>query len=76
MWSAAPFLQNHLNVFAVFPEQEQVSGGTTSTVLRNLLSDTLYTVTVAPVYPEGEGKRQSEKGKTCKEGGISHTFIY
>ncbi|XP_064195946.1 collagen alpha-1(XII) chain isoform X2 [Anguilla rostrata] len=45
-------------------DMEQVSGGTTSTVLRNLLSDTPYTVTVAPVYPEGEGKRMSENGKT------------
>ncbi|XP_058235769.1 collagen alpha-1(XII) chain isoform X2 [Hemibagrus wyckioides] len=45
-------------------DMEQVSGGTTNTVLRNLLSDTVYTVTVAPVYPEGEGLRQSEKGKT------------
>uniref|UniRef100_A0A672YMQ8 Collagen type XII alpha 1 chain n=1 Tax=Sphaeramia orbicularis TaxID=375764 RepID=A0A672YMQ8_9TELE len=42
----------------------QVSGGTTNTVLRNLLSDTPYTVTVVPVYPEGEGLRQSETGKT------------
>uniref|UniRef100_A0A8B9RIB8 Collagen, type XII, alpha 1b n=1 Tax=Astyanax mexicanus TaxID=7994 RepID=A0A8B9RIB8_ASTMX len=42
----------------------QVSGGTTNTILRNLLSDTVYTVTVAPVYPEGEGLRLSEKGKT------------
>ncbi|XP_037541159.1 collagen alpha-1(XII) chain [Nematolebias whitei] len=43
---------------------EQVSGGTTSTVLRNLLSDTPYTVTVVPVYLEGEGLRQSDRGKT------------
>uniref|UniRef100_A0A8C4IHE1 Collagen alpha-1(XII) chain n=1 Tax=Dicentrarchus labrax TaxID=13489 RepID=A0A8C4IHE1_DICLA len=43
---------------------EQVSGGTTNTVLRNLLSDTPYTVTVVPVYPEGEGLRQSDNGKT------------
>jgi len=47
-------------------EQEQVSGGTTNTVLRNLLSDTPYTVTVVPVYPEGEGLRQSDNGKTRK----------
>ncbi|KAG9347396.1 hypothetical protein JZ751_004963 [Albula glossodonta] len=47
-------------------DMEQVSGGTTSTILRNLLSDTLYTVTVAPVYPEGEGKRMSENGKTLE----------
>ncbi|XP_059211841.1 collagen alpha-1(XII) chain [Centropristis striata] len=45
-------------------DMEQVSGGTTSTVLRNLLSDTPYTVTVVPVYPEGEGLRQSDDGKT------------
>ncbi|CAK6977127.1 collagen alpha-1(XII) chain isoform X7 [Scomber scombrus] len=45
-------------------DMEQVSGGTTSTTLRNLLSDTPYTVTVVPVYPEGEGLRQSDNGKT------------
>ncbi|XP_034555947.1 collagen alpha-1(XII) chain [Notolabrus celidotus] len=45
-------------------DMEQVSGGTTNTVLRNLLSDTPYTVTVVPVYPEGEGLRMSDKGKT------------
>lgn len=47
-------------------EQEQVSGGTTSTVLRNLLPDTSYKVTVVPVYPEGEGLRQSDEGQTRK----------
>uniref|UniRef100_A0A3Q3CJL9 Collagen, type XII, alpha 1b n=1 Tax=Haplochromis burtoni TaxID=8153 RepID=A0A3Q3CJL9_HAPBU len=45
-------------------DMEQVSGGTTNTILRNLLSDTPYTLTVVPVYPEGEGLRQSDKGKT------------
>ncbi|XP_068197852.1 collagen alpha-1(XII) chain isoform X2 [Antennarius striatus] len=45
-------------------DMEQVSGGTTSTVLRNLLSDTPYSVAVAPVYPEGEGLRQTDSGKT------------
>uniref|UniRef100_A0A3B3Q4H7 Collagen, type XII, alpha 1b n=1 Tax=Paramormyrops kingsleyae TaxID=1676925 RepID=A0A3B3Q4H7_9TELE len=50
----------------------QISGGTTSTVLRNLHPDTLYTVSVVPVYPETEGKRQSEKGRTRA---VSHTFI-
>lgn len=44
--------------------QEQVSGGTTSTSLRNLLSDTEYTVTVVPVYPQGDGLRQSDNGRT------------
>ncbi|XP_076011110.1 collagen alpha-1(XII) chain isoform X2 [Genypterus blacodes] len=45
-------------------DMEQVSGGTTNTVLRNLLSDTEYTVTVVPVYPEGEGLRQTDIGQT------------
>ncbi|KAM9839911.1 collagen alpha-1(XII) chain-like [Aulostomus maculatus] len=45
-------------------DMEQVSGGTTSTTLRNLLSNTPYTVTVVPVYPEGEGLHQSDNGKT------------
>ncbi|XP_048046488.1 collagen alpha-1(XII) chain isoform X4 [Megalobrama amblycephala] len=42
----------------------QVPGATTSSVLKNLLSDTEYTVTVVPVYAPGEGKRMSETGKT------------
>lgn len=41
-----------------------MSGGTTTTVLRNLLPDTSYKVTVVPVYPEGEGLRLSDDGKT------------
>lgn len=46
--------------------QVQISGGTTSTVLHNLHPDTLYTISVVPVYPETEGKRQSEKGRTSE----------
>lgn len=49
-----------------FVKQEQVPAGTTSIILRNLTPDTLYTVSVLPVYPAREGKRQSENGKTCK----------
>ncbi|TKS75342.1 Collagen alpha-1(XII) chain [Collichthys lucidus] len=45
-------------------EQDQVSGTTTSTVLKNLEPNTEYTVTVVPVYHEMEGKSQSENGKT------------
>lgn len=47
-------------------KQEQVPTGTTSIILRNLMPDTPYTVSVVPVYPAREGKRQSEDGKTCK----------
>uniref|UniRef100_A0A673FNU6 Collagen alpha-1(XII) chain-like n=1 Tax=Sinocyclocheilus rhinocerous TaxID=307959 RepID=A0A673FNU6_9TELE len=41
------------------------SGGTTSTVLRNLNANTVYKVTLLPMYENDvEGKRQSENGKT------------
>nr|XP_020475118.1 collagen alpha-1(XII) chain-like [Monopterus albus] len=51
-------------------DMEQVPTGTTSIVLRNLTPDTLYTVSVLPVYPTREGKRQSENGKTLPLGGV------
>ena len=38
----------------------------TYTVLKNLVADTLYTVTVTPVYPEMEGLPQSESEKTSE----------
>ncbi|XP_035986482.1 collagen alpha-1(XII) chain isoform X6 [Fundulus heteroclitus] len=68
-WEAAEGNVRQYRIFYVpaaggAEDMEQVSGGTTSTVLRNLLSDTPYTVTVVPVYPEGEGLRQSDNGKT------------
>lgn len=43
-----------------------MSGSTHNTVLKKLQSDTVYTVTVVPVYSAGEGQRMSENGKTCK----------
>uniref|UniRef100_A0A671LIT2 Collagen alpha-1(XII) chain-like n=1 Tax=Sinocyclocheilus anshuiensis TaxID=1608454 RepID=A0A671LIT2_9TELE len=43
---------------------DQVSGTTTSTVLKNLEPDTTYTVTLVPVYHEMEGKPLSENGRT------------
>ena len=44
--------------------QDQVAGSATTTVLKGLQPDTLYTVTLVPVYAEGDGKRMSEDGKT------------
>lgn len=46
--------------------QETVSAGTTNTVLRSLQPDTLYTVSLVPVYASGDGKTMSENGKTSK----------
>uniref|UniRef100_A0A4W6EXA2 Collagen type XII alpha 1 chain n=1 Tax=Lates calcarifer TaxID=8187 RepID=A0A4W6EXA2_LATCA len=48
----------------------QVPAGTTNIVLRNLMPDTPYTVSVLPVYPAREGKRQSENGRTLPLGGV------
>ncbi|XP_019742733.1 collagen alpha-1(XII) chain isoform X4 [Hippocampus comes] len=49
----------------------QVSGNTYNTVLNGLDSDTIYTVTVVPVYSAGEGQRMSENGKTLSGSGGS-----
>lgn len=79
MEMSAPHLMSFLsllNVLVLVSEQEQVSGGTTSTVLRNLLSDTVYTVSVVPVYPEGVGLPQSGREKTRECNRLnSPTFI-
>ena len=41
----------------------------TTTVLKGLTPDTLYSVTLVPVYSEGDGNGMSETGKTSKAGG-------
>lgn len=46
--------------------QEQVSESTTTLVLKNLTPNTMYTVTVVPVYAEGDGPQLTDKGKTSK----------
>lgn len=54
-----------LSFFFCF-SQVQVSASTFNTILKNLQSDTVYAVTVVPVYAAGEGKRLTENGKTCE----------
>ncbi|KAI4799831.1 hypothetical protein KUCAC02_016631, partial [Chaenocephalus aceratus] len=56
-------------------EMEQVPAGTTNIILRNLLPDTPYTVSVLPVYPAREGKRQSENGKTLPLSGVGNMQV-
>lgn len=46
--------------------QEQVSESTTVTVLDKLNPDTRYTITVVPVYAEGDGPSLSDSGKTSE----------
>ncbi|XP_068607999.1 collagen alpha-1(XII) chain [Brachionichthys hirsutus] len=54
----------------------QVSGNTVNTVLRNLNSDTVYTVTVVPVYSAGEGQRLSENGKTLERSPVRSIQVF
>lgn len=51
-----------------------MSGGTTSTILSNLEPDKVYSVAVVPVYPDVEGIREQEKGKTSESPSPSPTF--
>lgn len=46
--------------------QEEVSESTTQTILDKLLPDTRYTVTVVPVYAEGDGPSLADVGKTSE----------
>ncbi|KAM7376532.1 hypothetical protein PAMP_006259 [Pampus punctatissimus] len=54
----------------------QVSGSTFNTVLRNLQSDTVYKVTVVPVYSAGEGQRMSENGKTLERSPVRNIQVF
>ncbi|CAJ1073879.1 collagen alpha-1(XII) chain isoform X2 [Xyrichtys novacula] len=57
-------------------EMVQVSGSTYNTVLKNLQSDTVYTVTVVPVYAAGEGQRMSENGKTLERRPVRNIQVF
>uniref|UniRef100_A0A8D0HQC1 Collagen type XII alpha 1 chain n=1 Tax=Sphenodon punctatus TaxID=8508 RepID=A0A8D0HQC1_SPHPU len=60
----------------VAEELTTVPGNTNYAILRNLQSDTPYTVTVVPVYPEGDGGRMSDTGKTLVRGSPRNIHIY
>ena len=47
-----------------------MSESISNTVLQGLQPDTLYTVSVVPIYDEGDGKKMSENGKTSKTGSL------
>uniref|UniRef100_A0A674BWN9 Collagen type XII alpha 1 chain n=1 Tax=Salmo trutta TaxID=8032 RepID=A0A674BWN9_SALTR len=53
-----------------------VSGMSTNTVLRNLVPDTEYKVTLVPMYGDIEGKRNSENGKTIPRTPPKNIQIY
>ncbi|KAK5916541.1 hypothetical protein CgunFtcFv8_011516 [Champsocephalus gunnari] len=57
-------------------EMAQVSGSTYNTVLKNLQSDTLYTVTVVPIYSAGDGQRMSEDGKTLERSPVRNIEVF
>lgn len=66
--SPLPFIVSGLDVIkgVALIQQEKVSAGTSNTILRNLQPDTVYTVSLVPVYAEGDGKTASENGKTSE----------
>lgn len=53
-------------VYSLTPLQTQVSGMSNNAMLRDLRPDTEYKVTLVPIYPDVEGKRMSENGKTSE----------
>nr|XP_028578625.1 collagen alpha-1(XII) chain isoform X4 [Podarcis muralis] len=57
-------------------ELATVPGNTNYAVLRNLQPDTQYKVTVIPVYPEGDGGRASDNGKTLIRGTARGIQVY
>lgn len=46
--------------------QIMVPGSQNTLLLKNLLSETEYKVTVTPIYDDGEGVSVSAPGKTCE----------
>lgn len=52
----------------LFNVKETVAATSTTTILKGLLPDTLYTVSLVPVYEVGDGQKQSENEKTSKTG--------
>lgn len=58
--------QTFIGVMSLCNVKETVAATTTTTVLKGLLPDTLYTVSLVPVYEVGDGQKQSENGKTSK----------
>ncbi|XP_035530598.1 collagen alpha-1(XII) chain isoform X3 [Morone saxatilis] len=81
LWEAAEGNVRHYRIFYVpaaggEEKMVQVSGSTYNTVLMNLQSDTVYTVTVVPVYPPGEGQRMSENGKTLERSPVRNIQVF
>ncbi|XP_044230033.1 collagen alpha-1(XII) chain isoform X2 [Thunnus albacares] len=81
LWEAAEGNVRQYRIFYVpaaggEEEMVQVSGNTFNTVLKNLQSDTVYTVTVVPVYTAGEGQRMSENGKTLERSPVRNIQVF
>ncbi|KAG7244369.1 hypothetical protein INR49_002894 [Caranx melampygus] len=81
LWEAAEGNVRQYRIFYVpaaggEEDMVQVSGSTYNTVLKNLQSDTVYTVTVVPVYSAGEGQRMSENGKTLERSPVRSIQVF
>ncbi|KAM7403882.1 hypothetical protein PAMA_004351 [Pampus argenteus] len=81
LWEAAEGNVRQYRIFYVpaaggEEEMVQVSGSTFNTILKNLQSDTVYKVTVVPVYSAGEGQRMSENGKTLERSPVRNIQVF
>uniref|UniRef100_A0A6Q2XZ99 Collagen alpha-1(XII) chain n=1 Tax=Esox lucius TaxID=8010 RepID=A0A6Q2XZ99_ESOLU len=56
-------------------ESMTVVASATSTVLKSLQPDTLYTVSLVPVYEVGDGQKQSDIGRTRPLGGVKNLRV-
>ncbi|KFP75574.1 Collagen alpha-1(XII) chain, partial [Acanthisitta chloris] len=57
-------------------EMTTVPGNTNYVILRTLEPNTPYTVTVVPVFPEGDGGRVSDTGRTLERGTPRNIHVY
>ncbi|OXB61233.1 hypothetical protein ASZ78_006533, partial [Callipepla squamata] len=57
-------------------EMTTVPGNTNYVILRSLEPNTPYTVTVVPVFPEGDGGRTSDTGRTLERGTPRNIQVY
>uniref|UniRef100_A0A8C3IIX7 Collagen alpha-1(XII) chain n=1 Tax=Chrysemys picta bellii TaxID=8478 RepID=A0A8C3IIX7_CHRPI len=57
-------------------EMTTVPGNTNYIILRSLQPDTPYKITVVPAYPEGDGGRVSDTGRTLVRGAARNIQVY
>lgn len=65
-WTLPPGMLHNIQTLDFCSEQTQVGPKKSTVLLQKLIPDTLYSITVAAVFPSGETKDISGNGKTSK----------